>query len=45
MPLSLLGCDPLENYETLFLTARGRRVNAVSPAEKSALPMASGGMK
>src|SRR5690348_6553291 len=44
MQLSLLGYDPLADYETLFLTGRGRRVNTVSPDESLLLRKASGRM-
>lgn len=44
MQLSLLGYDPAADYETLFLTGRGRRVNAGSPDESLLLRKASGRM-
>lgn len=44
MQLSLLGYDPIADYETLFLTGRGRRVNTSSPAESLLLRKASGAM-
>src|SRR4051812_18097805 len=44
MQLSLLGYDPLVDYETLFLAGRGRRVNTGSPEESLLLRKASGRM-
>jgi len=44
MQLSLLGYDPLADYETLFLAGRGRRVNSGSPTESLLLRKASGAM-
>ena len=42
MQLSLLGYDSLADYETLFLTGRGRRVATSSPDESLLLRKASG---
>ena len=44
MQLSLLGYDSPADYETMFLTGRGRRVNTVSPEESLLLRKASGRM-
>lgn len=42
MSLSLLGYDPQADYESLFLTGRGRRALAGSPDESLILQKASG---
>ena len=44
MQLSLLGYDSLADFETLFLTGRGRRVSAVAPTDSLLLRKASGRM-